>query len=136
MVSSISNSFNFNEAVTQLYTANSTAKLVKTTIDAYIKGNPNVKINTKDFIDFDDEDSEKSINDILKDYTKNTAEHLREMQKQLEGNKLTKEDYQNAGMRDYYEVQSALQMSKAISAYSTNNTQANNYQTNTFTIGV
>jgi len=136
MVSPINSNFNFNETVSQLYTANSTAKLVKTTVESYIKANPNTKITPSNFIDYNDDDSEKSINDILKDYTKNTADYIKKLQNQSSGNSLTRTDYQDVGMSGYYDAQSALQMSKAITAYSVNKASANNTPTNTFNIGV
>jgi len=138
MVSSINTNFNLTDSVSQLYTANSAAKLVKTTIDSYIKNNSDKKLSASDIInnivDYDDNDAEKSITDILKDYTQNTSDYLKTINNAKSG--LTRTDYMNAGMAGYYDAQSALQMSKSITAYSLNKIATSNLNTTTFTFNV
>lgn len=135
MVTAVSNNFNFTNTVSQLYTANSTAKLVKTTIAEYIKSNQNEKASNavKNIIDYNDDNAEKTISDILKDYTNNTSEYIKTLTNK-QTNSITKADYDSVGMSGYYSAQSAIQMSKAISAYSVNNNSSLNY--NTFNFGV
>ncbi len=138
MVSSISNSFNFNETVSQLYTVNSTAKLAKVVINAKIKDatEENKEKIVSDVIDYNDENSEKSIDDILRDYTKNISSYLKNMNSS-EDKTLTRADYSDIGMGGYYDAQIILQKSRAINAYSLENkSYTNPTKTNSFTIGV
>ena len=134
MVSSISNSFILADAVSNIYTANSSAKLVKTAVDTYIKSSDssdNIKeVINKVFNLYDDEDDENeslefSSADFLREYTKNTSDYIKSFAEQNKSNNiLKKEDYEKAGMVEYYDAQVNLQMSKAISTYSLNkNTQ-------------
>ena len=132
MVSLISNNYNYNEAVTQLYTAGSVAQLAKTAVKEYLKDNDTKDI--KNFINFNNDDSEQTITDLLKNYAQNTSEYIKSLNNNTD--KLSKSDYQKVGMGGYYDAQSALQMSKAITAYTANKVSNNNTPTNTFNIGV
>ncbi len=124
MVSSLSNNFNIMDTVSQTYTANSAAKLLKTTISEYIKSNQNKKVSANEIfnniVNYNDDNAEKTISDILKDYTSNTSDYIKSITNK-QANSLTKADYNSVGMGGYFDAQSALQMSKAIAAYSSNN---------------
>ncbi len=143
MVSSMSNNFYFNDAVTRLYTAGSTAKLVSTVVDSYIKKHPGDKVATDEIIEKiftndsdEDENEERSINDVLRDYTNNISQYLKKIQDQTSGNTLKRTDYQSVGMEGYFDVQETIQLSKALTAYSANKSSDSNTPTNTFIIGV
>lgn len=139
MVSSITNNSYFNEAVSGLYTADSTAKLVKTTLKEFFEANKGNNVSSaelvKNVLNYknDDENSNKSIADLLKNYAHDTSKYIKNLgqnhsnnniisnNKLKSFNQLTKSDYEKAGMSGYYEAQANLKMSKAITAYSLNN---------------
>ena len=97
MVSSISNSFILADAVSNIYTANSSAKLVKTAVDTYIKSSDssdNIKeVINKVFNLYDDEDDENeslefSIAYFLREYTKNTSDYIKSFAEQNKSNNI------------------------------------------------
>ena len=83
MVSSITNNSYFNEAVSSLYTADSTANLVKTTLKTFFETNKSSDVNSAELVknvlnyDNNDENSKKSIADALKNYASDTSEYIK-----------------------------------------------------------
>lgn len=138
MLSSSYENLGFDSAVTNMYTANSVASLVKTTIDTAIaesKDNGNeIKDSIKDSINYNDEGSEKSIAQILKDYAEKTSQYIKDLNADKAPKKLTKEDYEKVGMGGYYQAQMNLKYSQLLTNYMKSNLA---YKvTNTFSIDV
>ena len=150
MVSSITNNSYLNDSVSSLYTADSTAKLVKETLKEFFEANKGTNVNSSELVknvlnyNNNDENSKKSIADILKNYANDSSEYIKNLASNKSNtnisnkiksfNSLTKSDYEKAGMSGYYEAQANLQLSKAITAYSLNN--SNFAKSSTFKINV
>ena len=150
MVSSITNNLYLNDSVSSLYTADSTAKLVKETLKEFFEANKGTNVNSSELVknvlnyNNNDENSKKSIADILKNYANDSSEYIKNLASNKSNtnisnkiksfNSLTKSDYEKVGMSGYYEAQANLQLSKAITAYSLNN--SNFAKNSTFKINV
>lgn len=142
MLSSSYENLGFDNAVSKLYTAETVANTQKTTKDS-----TKVKTNTTSTdsdeiknIDYNENNSEKTIAEVLKDYTIKTSEYIKELNSQKSSsnltNKLTKEDYEKAGMSGYYDAQINLNFSKAITNYMRSQLSLTNSVSSTFKISV
>lgn len=130
-----------DNAINNLLNMKSTVSLVKNTAQEMIKDAQKSGIGVikkgdsqyKKEMDYD-KGGEITISEKLRYYTEQTSEALRNSSSNSSVKGLTKDDYTSVGMSGYYEAQRNLQYSKAISAYSYQNTIGKNY--NNFTIAV
>lgn len=140
--------FGFDSAVSRMYTAKSDAFLVKTSLQEVAKSSDDndLMIFLKKVINYNDDNSEKKIADMLKDYTQKTSNYLKEISKNTSSNKgfsannslnkLTQKDYEKVGMGDYFKAQQNLKYSKAITNYMKNKLLASSFVSNTFSVDV
>ena len=140
MLTSMYENLGFDNAVSNVYTANSTAELIKSTIQEAIKlskENSDTEDSIIKTVDYNEDNSEKTIADILKDYTLKTSDYIKELGTNRSNTtfKLTKEDYEKVGMSGYYDAQINLNYSKAITNYMKNNFK-NPLISSTFSISV
>lgn len=148
MISSTYENLGFDNAVSRMYTAKSDAFLVKNTLQEVAKSSDgdDLKNLLKKVINYDDDNSEKTIANMLKDYTQKTSNYLKEISKNSSSkdglsasssfSKLTQKDYEKVGMGDYFKAQQNLQYSKALTNYMKNNLASSSFVSNTFSINV
>lgn len=147
MISSTYKNLGFDSAVSKMYTAKTDAFLVKNTIQEIAKNSDDdtdVRNLLKKLINYNDDDSEKRISNMLRNYTQQTSNYLKEISKNLSTNKnkndfssfnnLTQKDYDKVGMGDYFKAQQNLKYSKALTNYMKSNLTS--FVTNTFSIDV
>lgn len=146
MISSTYENLGFDSAVSKMYTAKTDAFLVKTTIQEVAKNSDDdteVKNLLKKLINYNDDDSEKRISNMLRNYTQQTSNYLKEISKNLSSSNnktnfsnLTQKDYENVGMGDYFKAQQNLKYSKALTNYMKNNLSSSSFISSTFSIDV
>lgn len=142
MLSSSYENLGFDSAVSKLYTAETVANSQKTTKDSTKIENNTATTESNEIknIDYNENNSEKTIAEVLKDYTLKTSEYIKELSSQNSSsnlaNKLTKEDYEKAGMSGYYDAQINLNFSKAITNYMRSQLGLTNTVSSTFSISV
>lgn len=141
------------ENLTNITNPNTSAKEIKSAVESIISENEK-KTGSKKLdetarkslvenleISYSDDDSVKSIKDLLKKYTdsisknidkisednkKNTnkidKDSLRNIIKNMSTKNLSKSTYESVGMGEYYNLKSLMSMSQAITKYNQNNT--------------
>lgn len=141
MLSSSYENLGFDSAVSKLYTAETVANSQKTTKDSTKIENNTATTESDEIknIDYNENNSEKTIAEVLKDYTLKTSEYIKDLSSQKSSNptnKLTKEDYEKAGMSGYYNAQINLNFSKAITNYMRSQLGLTTAVSSTFSISV